>query len=228
MDVSRTQRQGADSRVPVTVVTGYLGSRKTTLINRILADQHGRRIAVIVNESGEFSVDGQLILRDEQEDLVEFDNGCLCCTVRGDLIETLAKLQSRAEHDDEAGSFVLREDRPIDIDRFTLWPTPLLLERGEDIYRTEGIFHALGFRERVVFQSVRMLTAMKPERARKPDEARRTEYVLIGRNLDRDEFAQRLASCAVSATSGQPVRPAGLVLVQEDEQVTIRRVYGRS
>ena len=88
-----------DERIPVTVVTGFLGSGKTTLINRILAEQHGRKIAVIVNEFGEVSIDGQLIVQDDQEELVEFNNGCLCCTVRGDLIDTLEKLQERSELD---------------------------------------------------------------------------------------------------------------------------------
>ena len=104
------------------------------------------------------------------------------------------------EHDDEIGSFVLFEDRPIDINRFMLWLTPLLMERGEDIYRTKGIFHAQGFQERLVFQSVRMLTAMRPDRRWKPEEKRRTQYVVIGRNLDRDEFAEGLASCVVPGT----------------------------
>lgn len=316
-------------RVPVTVVTGFLGSGKTTLINRILSEQHGRKIAVIVNEFGETSIDGQLILRDDQEDLVEFNNGCLCCTVRGDLVDTLAKLKTRTEldailiettgladpapvastffiapeisaetkldsfvtladavnletnleqsheaqeqlafadiillnktdlvskeqlaaaerrirsfnpfakihhteqsvidldkvfgvgafdldaklqvdptflddleheHDDEVGSFVITEDRMIDINRFMVWLTPLLMQRGEDIYRTKGIFNAQGFKERLVFQSVRMLTTMRPDRPWKDDETRRTEYVVIGRNLDREEFAEGLASCVV-------------------------------
>ena len=323
------QAAGSDSRVPVTVVTGFLGSGKTTLVNRILGEQHGRKIAVIINEFGEISVDGQLVLTDDQEDLVEFNNGCLCCTVRGDLVDTLAKLKDRAdldailiettgladpapvastffiadeiksdtrldsfvtladavnldrnleqseeaqeqiafadiillnkmdlvskeqaedverrirtlnpfakihrtehstidldkvfgvgafdldaklevdptflddlehEHDDAVTSFFLREERPIDINRFMLWLTPLLQERGEDLFRSKGIFYAQGFRERVVFQSVRMLTAMKPDRPWKPDEKKCTEYVVIGRNLDREEFAAGLASCVV-------------------------------
>ena len=317
----------SDRRIPVTVVTGFLGAGKTTLINRILGGQHGRKIAVIVNEFGEIGIDGQLILRDDQEDLVEFNNGCLCCTVRGDLIETLAKLKERSEldailiettgladpapvastffiadeikgatkidsfvaladavnfeqnldqsheaveqiafadivlinktdlvtaeqlteverrirtlnplakifhtqhadidldrvfgvgafelgaklevdptflddleheHDAAVGSFVLREERPIDINRFMLWLTPLLQERGADIYRTKGIFYAQGFRERLVFQSVRMLTTMQLERPWKPDEKKQTEYVVIGRDLDRDEFAEGFAGC---------------------------------
>lgn len=321
-----------DVRIPVTVITGFLGSGKTTLINRVLSEQHGRKVAVIVNEFGETSIDGQLIINDDQEDLVEFNNGCLCCTVRGDLIDTLAKLEQRSEldailiettgladpapvastffladeltsktrldsfvaladavnleqnlaqseeaqeqiafadiilinkcdlvskeqlehvehtirktnpfariyhtehseidianvfgvgafeleaklevdptflddleheHDQAVGSFVLREEQPIDMNRFMLWLTPLLQERGEDIYRTKGLFYAQGFKERMVFQSVRMLTSMRPDRLWNVDEKKHTEYVVIGRNLDRDEFAEGLASCVVHAT----------------------------
>lgn len=318
-----------DERVPVTVVTGFLGSGKTTLINRILSEQHGRNIAVIVNEFGEISIDGQLIIRDGQEELVEFNNGCLCCTVRGDLIDTLEKLQQRSEldailiettgladpapvastffledkltsktrldsfialadavnleqnlaqseeaqeqiafadiillnktdlvsstqlkdvervirrsnsfakiyhtknsdvdldkvigvgafelgskleldptflddleheHDQSVGTFVLREEQPIDMNRFMIWLNEMLVERGEDMYRTKGIFNAQGFKERVVFQSVRMLTSMQPERPWKPGEEKFTEYVMIGKNLDRDEFAEGFATCVV-------------------------------
>ncbi len=316
-------------RIPVTVVTGFLGSGKTTLINRILSEQHGRNIAVIVNEFGEISIDGQLIVQDDQEELVEFNNGCLCCTVRGDLIDTLERLQKRSEldailiettgladpapvastffledkltsrtrldsfitladavnleqnlaqseeaqeqiafadiillnktdlvsseelkkveqvirksnsiakvyhtknsdieidkvfgvgafelgeklqldptllegteheHDQSVGSFVLREERPIDMNRFMIWLNEMLLERGEDMYRTKGIFNAQGFKERVVFQSVRMLTSMQPERPWAPDEEKVTEYVMIGKNLDQDEFAEGFATCVV-------------------------------
>lgn len=319
----------ADQRVPVTVVTGFLGSGKTTLINRILEEQHGRKIAVIVNEFGEVSIDGQLIVQNDQEELVEFNNGCLCCTVRGDLIDTLDRLQQRSEldailiettgladpapvastffledkltaktrldsfialadavnleinleqseeaqeqiafadiillnkadlvskerlleveeiirrsnpiakiyhtsnsdidlekvigvgafeleaklevdptflddleheHDQAVGSFVLREERPIDMNRFMIWLNEKLAEQGEDMYRTKGIFNAQGFNERVIFQSVRMLTTMVPERMWKPGEEKITEYVMIGKNLDREEFAKGFASCIV-------------------------------
>ena len=329
----QVQSGDAGNRIPVTVVTGFLGSGKTTLVNQILAEQHGRKVAVIVNEFGEISVDGQLVLSQAQEDLVEFNNGCLCCTVRGDLVDTLAKLKDRTdldailiettgladpapvastffiadqiksetrldsfvtladavnlernldqseeareqiafadiilinkidlvserqvaeveqmirklnpfakihytehstialdkvfgvgafdldaklevdpaflddlehEHDQSVGSFFLREDRPIDINRFMLWLTPLLQERGEDLFRTKGIFYAHGFKERVVFQSVRMLTAMKPDRPWKPSEKKSTEYVVIGRDLDREEFAEGLAGCVVPGGS---------------------------
>lgn len=321
-----------DPRIPVTVVTGFLGSGKTTLINRILSERHGRKIAVIVNEFGEVSIDGQLIVQEDQEELVEFNNGCLCCTVRGDLIDTLNRLQERSEldgiliettgladpapvastffladeltsktrldsfvaladavnlgqnlaqseeaqeqiafadiillnkadlvskerlvevertirksnpfasiyhtehseidldkvvgvgafeleaklqvdptflddleheHDQAVGSFVIREERPVDLNRFMLWLTPLLAERGDDIYRTKGIFNARGFKERMIFQSVRMLTSIQPDRAWGPDEPKVTEYVVIGRDLDRDEFVEGLAGCVVTET----------------------------
>ncbi len=317
-----------DTRIPATVVTGFLGSGKTTLINRILAEEHGRRVAVIVNEFGEISIDGQLVIHEDQQELVEFNNGCLCCTVRGDLIDTLERLQERAgsldailiettgladpapvastffvseevkkkirldafvtvvdavnleanlaqsneaveqvafsdvvlinkidlatpeqvraiearirklnplatihrtsnaevdigkvldvgafdlvqklevdpeflgdhehEHDAAVGSFVLREDAPIDMNRFSLWMNRMAQERGDDLYRTKGIFNAQGFRERLVFQSVRMLTTMRPDRAWAADERPASQFVVIGRNLDRDEFAAGFAQC---------------------------------
>lgn len=280
-------------KIPVTVITGYLGSGKTTLLNHILNSQQDRKVAVIVNEFGEVGIDGQLIERDDDEQLIEFNNGCLCCTVRGDLIETIGKLRERAgqldailiettgladpapvastffvsdairdstrldafvtvvdavnleqnlaqsveaqeqvafadivlinktdlvsdevvarierrvhglnplakihrtahsvvdlslildanafqldaklqvdpafleehvhEHDPAVVSFVLRESRPIDMNRFMAWITPLLQEQGDRVLRTKGVFNARSFNERVVFQSVRMLTTM--------------------------------------------------------------------
>ena len=325
-----TSRQTAPDRIPATVVTGFLGSGKTTLINRILHEQHGKKLAVIVNEFGEISIDGQLVVHDDQAELVEFNNGCLCCTVRGDLIETLGRLQERAgkldgiliettgladpapvastffvaddvkagirldafvtvvdavnleanlaqsneaveqvafsdvilinkidlvspeqvrsiearirklnplatihhtanaeidiakvidvgafdlvqklevdpeflgdhehEHDAAVGSFVLEEARPIDINRFVLWMNDVAQTRGDDLYRTKGIFNAQGFRERLVFQSVRMLTTMRPDRAWADDEKRLSQFVVIGKNLDRAEFAEGFARCVV-------------------------------
>ena len=316
-------------KIPVTVITGYLGSGKTTLLNHILTQQHGRKVAVIVNEFGEVGIDGQLIVQDSDEQLIEFNNGCLCCTVRGDLIETITKLRERAgeldailiettgladpapvastffvseevrsgtrldafvtvvdainleqnleqsveaqeqvafadivlinkidlatdeavarierkvrslnplarihrsaqgvidlglildsnafqleaklqvdpaflddhehEHDPAISSFVLRESRPIDMNRFMTWMTPLLQEQGDRVLRTKGVFNAHSFKERVVFQSVRMLTTMS--RLALWDDAietRQSEYVVIGRNLDQAAFAAGFAKC---------------------------------
>ncbi len=80
--------------IPVTVLTGYLGAGKTTLLNRILSDDHGRRIAVIENEFGEVGIDNDLLL-ESTEQVVVMNNGCLCCTVRGDLVRILGELNAR-------------------------------------------------------------------------------------------------------------------------------------
>ncbi len=86
-----------EPQVPVTVLTGFLGAGKTTLLNRILTEQHGHKIAVIENEFGSEGVDNELLVRDTDEQIVEMNNGCICCTVRGDLVRILAELRSKRE-----------------------------------------------------------------------------------------------------------------------------------
>jgi G3E family GTPase len=318
-------------RVPVTVVTGFLGAGKTTFLNHVLHNLEGKKLAIIVNEFGEISIDGQLVFNDSDEKIVEFNNGCLCCTVRSDLIELLGRLQKRGdldgiliettgladpapvastffvsdevknavrldsfislvdavnietnleqsneaveqvafadiilinktdlldvagvakvesrlrrmnpmaaiyrtengeidlsrvinvgafdleaklqvdpeflgdhehEHDPAVTSFVLTEKRPIDINRFMLWMTGFAAEHGDNLFRTKGIFYASGFRERLVFQSVRMLTTLKPERPWRDDEEKQSIYVVIGRDLDKQVFADGLKHCVINA-----------------------------
>lgn len=84
----------ASGKIPVTVLTGYLGAGKTTLLNRILTEDHGKRYAVIVNEFGEIGIDNDLVVGAD-EDVFEMNNGCVCCTVRGDLIRVVSGLMKR-------------------------------------------------------------------------------------------------------------------------------------
>ncbi|WP_425417086.1 CobW family GTP-binding protein [Oricola indica] len=84
----------SEHSIPVTVLTGYLGSGKTTLLNRILSEDHGKRYAVIVNEFGEIGIDNDLIVESDEE-IYEMNNGCVCCTVRGDLVRVVEGLMRR-------------------------------------------------------------------------------------------------------------------------------------
>ncbi len=86
--------QSSSEKVPVTVLTGYLGAGKTTLLNRILSEPHGKKYAVIVNEFGEIGIDNDLVLGADEE-IFEMNNGCICCTVRGDLIRIIDGLMRR-------------------------------------------------------------------------------------------------------------------------------------
>ena len=82
------------SKIPVTVLTGYLGAGKTTLLNRILSEPHGKKFAVIVNEFGEIGIDNDLVVNADEE-VFEMNNGCICCTVRGDLVRIIDGLMRR-------------------------------------------------------------------------------------------------------------------------------------
>jgi G3E family GTPase len=83
------------SLIPSTILTGFLGAGKTTLLKRILSEEHGLRIAVIENEFGEENIDNEILVRDSGEQIVEMNNGCICCTIRGDLVTALSNLAAR-------------------------------------------------------------------------------------------------------------------------------------
>ena len=87
-------QEPSSEKIPVTVLTGYLGAGKTTLLNRILSENHGKKYAVIVNEFGEIGIDNDLIIGADEE-VFEMNNGCVCCTVRGDLVRILDGLMKR-------------------------------------------------------------------------------------------------------------------------------------
>ena len=86
-----------ESKVPVTILTGFLGAGKTTLLNHILTDMHGMTFAIIENEFGEVGVDDAILKRKSDEDIIEMNNGCICCTVRGDLSRIVQQILSRKD-----------------------------------------------------------------------------------------------------------------------------------
>ena len=98
-----------ETRVPVTILTGFLGAGKTTLLNRILREQHGERIAVIENEFGEAGIDNELLVTGGDEQIIEMNNGCICCTVRGDLVRILGELGRRREAGEASFSRIIIE-----------------------------------------------------------------------------------------------------------------------
>jgi len=83
--------------IPVTILTGFLGSGKTTLLKRILNEQHGMKIAVIENEFGEENIDNEILVQDGREQIVQMSNGCICCTIRGDLVQALSNLVTQRD-----------------------------------------------------------------------------------------------------------------------------------
>ena len=107
--MTTSARAAALRKVPVTILTGFLGAGKTTLLNRILRERHGERIAVIENEFGEEGVDNDLIIDSGAEQIIEMNNGCICCTVRGDLVRILCELRQRREAKPEAFDRVIIE-----------------------------------------------------------------------------------------------------------------------
>jgi G3E family GTPase len=96
-------------KIPVTILTGFLGAGKTTLLKSILTERHGERIAVIENEFGETSVDAELLFADGQEQIIELNNGCICCKIRGDLVRMLGELFRRREANEVAFDRVIIE-----------------------------------------------------------------------------------------------------------------------
>ena len=81
--------------IPTTILTGFLGAGKTTLLNRILQEQHGYKIAVIENEFGQENIDNEILVNDTNENIIQMNNGCICCSIREDLRETLQLLASK-------------------------------------------------------------------------------------------------------------------------------------
>ncbi|MEC2469589.1 GTP-binding protein [Bacillus cereus] len=314
-------------KIPVTILTGFLGSGKTTLLNRILSENHGKKLAVIVNEIGQIGIGNQLIMNVEEE-IMEMTNGCLCCTVREDLLVALKQLldvkaegkmdfdglviettglanpgpiiqtffldpviQSayqingvvtvvdsyhihkhfekgleakeqiafadvvlvnkldlieenekenllheiqginptaklieatncevdipsllqiqtfkmkdtlqiypHKEHNHLEGvkSFVLREERPLDLQKLNEWMSAVVQELGEYLYRYKGILSIDVVDKRIVFQGVHTLFAASYDREWQEGEERVSEVVFIGRDINKEWFQEHFEEC---------------------------------
>ena len=144
--------------VPVTIVTGFLGSGKTTLVNRILREPHGARIAVIENEFGEVGVDAEFLTRTGDETIVQLANGCLCCNVRGDLAKALHRIASMAQSEGLAFDRVLIETTGL-ADPGPVIQTFLAETSIEAFFHLDGVVtlvdarHAQAQADRVEFQA---------------------------------------------------------------------------
>ena len=323
------------TKTPVTVLTGFLGAGKTTLLNHILTADHGEKIAVIVNEFGEVGIDNQLVIGADEE-IFEMNNGCICCTVRSDLIDILGDLMmaklGQAErplhfdrvviettgladpapvaqtffvdksistfynldsivavvdskhisqqldrgheaqeqvafadvillnktdlvdqselkqveqrirsmnptakfhyserskitlaaildidafnierkleiepdfleeghhhhHDDDVHSIVLSDTRPLHLKKVEAFINEWLVDHGADTFRYKGILNIKDVHQRVVFQGIHMLFECTPDRSWKEDEERKSEIVIIGRNLDENWFQEKFNAC---------------------------------
>ncbi len=178
-------------RIPVTILTGFLGSGKTTLLNRILHENHGKRIAVIENEFGEVGVDNDLVIGAEEE-IFEMNNGCICCTVRGDLIRILRSLMDRRDKFD----YIMIETTGL-ADPGPVVQTFFLEETLREALRIDAVVtlvdakfieeHIDGndkAKEQIAFADVILLN--------------KADLVFIGRDLNRDLLHMGLKACLAS------------------------------
>ena len=198
-------------RIPVTILTGYLGAGKTTLLNRILSEDHGHRYAVIVNEFGEIGIDNDLIVNTDEE-LFEMNNGCICCTVRGDLIRTLHTLLAREE--DAA--------KPFDA---IIVETTGLADPGP-VVQTFFVDHFL--QERTVLDSVTTLVDANHFLLRAADSREALEQVAFADQivLNKTELVSLVALEAIE-TQLRKINPLAPIYRAQRANVALEKILGR-
>jgi G3E family GTPase len=165
-------------QIPVTVLTGYLGSRKTTLLNCLLLKVHDKRLAMIASEFEEVSVDNDLFA----ERIIELEPGFL---------------KEEHEHDNKIGSLSLVADRPMKPNRFFSWILDVTQRYGTDILRMKGIASIEDDDRQFVVQSVHMFIEGGSHRPWKEQEPRQTRLVFIGRDLPKNLLKQGFEACCV-------------------------------
>src|SRR5947207_3280417 len=193
----RRQRRPRGARIPVTVVTGFLGAGKTTLIRELLAKPEGANTAVLVNEFGEVGIDHSL-LRSSSDATVLLGNGCVCCAVRTDLQESLRTLFA-----ERARGAVPSFERVLIETSGLADPGPVLQTalRGADLLRVKGLVAVEGCRGPVVVHAVQHVAHRPVELEDWPDGDRRSRLVFITRDLPEGRVEQLFA--AVAALAGR-------------------------
>lgn len=167
--------------IPVTIITGFLGSDKTTLLKRILQGKHGLRIAVIENEFALDGIDNALLVQDSEEQIVEMNNGCICCSVRGDLIRIFGELHAKRQAGTLAFDHVIIETTGLAA------PGPV----------AQTFFAELPCR--AVFQGVHMLVGSELGAPWRDGETRASKMVFIGRGLPQETLIRGLDGCVAGA-----------------------------
>lgn len=133
----------ARRRIPVTVLTGFLGAGKTTLLRRVLTERHNERIAVMENEFGEISIDHELLIDPTRQQIIELNNGCICCQIRGDLVETLGRLREQHESGEYLFDRVIIETTGL-ADPAPIAQTFFVEDTVSGYYELDGILTVVG------------------------------------------------------------------------------------
>jgi G3E family GTPase len=197
------------AKIPVVLITGHLGSGKTTLLNHYLASTQSSRTAVIINEFGMVALDHQLV-RQTTENIVLLENGCICCTVRADLVETLKSLCSEVKsHGLPRFELVVIEttgverETPFDWDAISDWIEALVADHGPNLLRVKGLLNVADPEDRpLVLHGIQHLFHPPEPLPAWPSEDRRSRIIFIVDGVDQADVEARLdAACMRQAVA---------------------------